>query len=171
MRSNQRHLVAALVVFLSLSALGCGRAKSSVSGTVTLDGKPLSVGVIVFIPQGAPAVSGEIKDGQYSVAGVPNGEAKVTVDNNAAKVLVEQARKGAAEDPAVRRIPEGASVPPEAKAEFEKQQQAVAEAARHAKELAANYRPVPEKYGDPNTSGLTFTVGSGSTYDVPLTSK
>jgi hypothetical protein len=177
MRLKQRHLVSALVVVLSLSALGCGRGKSTVSGTVTLDGKPLSAGQIVFIPQGAPAVSGEIKDGQYSVAGVPNGEATVTVDNNAVKVLVDQARQGA------RGMPEGAassggkalSVPgmsPEAKEEFEKQQQASAEAAKHARELAATYRPVPHKYNDPNASGLKCTVGGRSvTFDVPLTSK
>ena len=34
---------------------------------VTLDGKPLSAGKIVFIHKGAPAVAGEIKDGPSSV--------------------------------------------------------------------------------------------------------
>jgi hypothetical protein len=175
MRLKLRYFIGALAVFLSLAALGCGRGKSSVSGAVTLDGKPLYTGTIVFIPQGAPAVSGEIKDGQYSVAGVPTGEATVTVDDKAAKMLVEQARKVSRRSPAEGTLsgkaPPGANMSAEAKESLEKQQQQMAEAAKQNQELLANYRPVPEKYSDPNASGLKFNVGSASTFDVPLTSK
>jgi len=174
MRLNQRHLAAALVVFLALSVLGCGRGTATVSGTVTLDGKPLSAGKIVFIPKGAPAVAGEVKDGQYSVQGVPTGDATVTVDNKEVKQLVDQSRKishGPVEGTLSGKVPAGVNMTPEAKAALEKQQQASAEAMRREKELIANYRPIPDKYGDPNGSGLKFNVGSSSTFDVPLTSK
>jgi hypothetical protein len=177
MRLKQRLLLPALIVFLFLPALGCGRGKSSVSGTVTLDGKPLYMGMIVFIPEGAPAVSGEIKEGQYSVTGVPNGEASVTVDNKQAEVLANQAKKQAQVSAAppqgtlAGKTTAGANMPPEAKAELEKQQQQMADAAKRNRDLAANFRPVPEKYADPKGSGLNFKVGSGSTYDISLTSK
>ena len=59
----------------------------------------------------------------------------------------------------------------DAKAALEKQQQQMAAAAKQNQQLVANYRPVPEKYSDPKGSGLKFTVGSASTYDVTLTSK
>jgi hypothetical protein len=174
MRLNQCHLVAALVVLLSLWVPGCAHPKSNVKGTVTLDGKPLYAGKIVFITKGAPAVSGEIKEGQYAVEGVPTGEAAVTVDNDEIKILVEQAKKvsrGPAEGTMAGKAPPGAQMSPEAKAALEKQAQATAEAVKHNRELVANFQPVPDKYRDPNSSGLKFTVGSSSTFDVPLTSK
>jgi hypothetical protein len=172
---KRRLLLHALLVFLLLPALGCGRGKSSVSGTVTLDGKPLYTGTIVFIPEGAPAVSGEIKEGQYAVTGVPKGEAAVTVDDKEAKLRADQAKRQVSAAPRegtlAGKAPPGANMPPEARAELEKQQQQMADAAKQNRELAEHFRPVPDKYGDPKESGLKFQVGSGSTYDISLTSK
>jgi hypothetical protein len=62
---------------------------------------------------------------------------------------------------------------PEAKEAYEKQQQAAKDAAVYAKEMAAKYRAIPDRYGDPAASGLSFTVkpGADNKYDVPLTPK
>lgn len=53
-----------------------GPARYQVAGSVTLDGKPLPEGRIIFespedASQGIPPASGEIKDGQYSVETTP----------------------------------------------------------------------------------------------------
>lgn len=53
-----------------------GPARHAVSGTVTLDGKPLAEGRISFdspedASQGIPPTSGEIKDGHYLVSTTP----------------------------------------------------------------------------------------------------
>jgi hypothetical protein len=65
--------------FVSLGAVlaGCGKAydgeqRFPVSGRVTVDGQPLDLGVIAFMPQGAGEGSGRvsgapIRDGIYSV--------------------------------------------------------------------------------------------------------
>jgi hypothetical protein len=75
---------------------GCGPRYVPVSGTVTLDGKPLSGGVLVFSPDAAKgnsariSCSGPVKDGRYTLetsgilradsgAGAPLGWYKVTL--------------------------------------------------------------------------------------------
>jgi 2-methylaconitate cis-trans-isomerase PrpF len=169
-----RSLVGLFLGFVLLAAVGCGASTSDVSGNVTLDGTPLPAGTIVFIPAKGTAVSAEIKNGKYNALKVPEGEAKVTVDNNAVKVLVDQARKFSPPPggTSAKVIPKGVTMSPEAKAALEKQQQQSADAAKQSKELIAKYRPIPDKFKDPEKSGLKFTVGKSSgTYDVPLTSK
>src|SRR5262249_49372612 len=71
--------------FVISLAIGCGPAKGKVSGSVTLDGQPLPAGTITFYSGKGGSVAGEITDGEYSVAGVLAGEAKVTVDTTAIK--------------------------------------------------------------------------------------
>jgi hypothetical protein len=177
MRLTHRHLTAAFAALLYVTAVGCGPGKSTVTGKVTLDGKPLSAGTIVFIPARGPAVSAEVKGGQYSVAGVPNGEAKVTVDNTAVKALIEAGKKAntpmgrASLPPTAKGPPPGTQLTGPAKEGMDKQRQAADEAARVQKELIANYRPIPDKYNAAASSGLTFKVGSGSTFDIELSSK
>ena len=66
---------------------GCGRSRdASVSGSVTLDGKPLETGTVTFHPSdGGPAAYGQIgTDGGYSLKtgrqrGIDPGEYVVTV--------------------------------------------------------------------------------------------
>jgi hypothetical protein len=60
---------------LLLTLLGCGSdggpPRGTVTGTVTIDGQPLDVGSITFIPTGetkGPVAGGEIKDGVYMIA-------------------------------------------------------------------------------------------------------
>src|SRR5947207_1494492 len=58
-----------LVVFLALSAFGCGKSGPKVvpvSGTVTLDGRPLAEGLISFKTIQTGAVEAfDIKDGEF----------------------------------------------------------------------------------------------------------
>jgi hypothetical protein len=84
MTSNRRaYLLAALAVGL-VAAAGCGgQPKAHVRGKVTLDGKPVTDGIIQFFPTGATGqtAAGTIKDGVYDVE-ASVGEMKVTISAN-----------------------------------------------------------------------------------------
>lgn len=77
-----------LVLFLLLLT-GCGGGSgSTVSGSVTVDGKPLDDGYISFYPAPntpGPTTGGEIKGGKYTVRGVAIGKnrAEITAQSNA----------------------------------------------------------------------------------------
>lgn len=82
---------------LLAAALGCSGGKSgpgsvgpttTVTGKVTVGGKPLTGGMIAFHSAGdmSKNSSGAIKgDGTYEVTGVPPGECKVAIDNSSLK--------------------------------------------------------------------------------------
>jgi hypothetical protein len=94
--SNQLHhrvrLASALAIVAALLGLagGCGGSPTAhVSGTVTLDGKPLENGAIMFSPtngQGQTA-GGGIQDGKYTVDA---SVGEMTVAVNAPKVIGTQ---------------------------------------------------------------------------------
>jgi hypothetical protein len=158
---------AALLVFLG-GVTGCG-GKGTVTGTVTgPDGQPLPVGRITFLPTGGqPGASGEIQDGKYKVENVPTGENKVGVDTEYIQVEFGATVKNAA-----RGKPQtgtGASGPPpkDAPPAFLEMQKKQAEGLNKAKEMMAKYRQLPVKFADPNTSGLSLTVKTG-TNDFPV---
>jgi hypothetical protein len=78
------------VALMAMLAIGCGRT-GAVNGLVTLDGEPLTTGVITFTPAGpGPSAYGVIgPDGQYELrtggtAGLAVGEYVVTVAANMA---------------------------------------------------------------------------------------
>jgi len=137
-----RHTVVALVVVLGLAA-GCGSSlDSTVSGSVTLDGKPLAIGdgtgAVSFYPVGGgPAAQAKLApDGTYalktgSAAGIRAGEYRVTV---------------VATGPSPKPLP-GASPSP-------------------------GPLLTPPRYGTTEGSGLQFTVARGSNkIDIALTSQ
>jgi hypothetical protein len=83
-------LILAGVAAIALGETGCGKHAASVSGDVTLDGKPLSTGVVNFTPAatGASAYANIGADGRYSLqtgaeAGLEPGSYRVTVAANA----------------------------------------------------------------------------------------
>src|SRR6266511_278576 len=53
-----------------------------VKGTVTVNNKPLPLGKITFVPRKGNSVTGEVQDGQFSLAGVSIGDNKVAVDTS-----------------------------------------------------------------------------------------
>lgn len=83
-------LILAAVAALAVCQAGCGKHSASVSGSVTLDGKPLATGVVNFTPAatGASAYANIGADGRYALqtgaeAGLEPGSYKVTVAANA----------------------------------------------------------------------------------------
>jgi hypothetical protein len=79
----------ATCVFVIASGLliwsGCdGNSRARVQGTITLDGQPIELGAISFIPVDgqSPTTGGPITNGQYSVANVPVGEMKVAISGS-----------------------------------------------------------------------------------------
>jgi hypothetical protein len=66
--SGKRTAGAGVFLAALLVLVGCGEKTTTVSGTVTLDGKPLPEGAISFFPKDgqAPTAGSTIKDGQYS---------------------------------------------------------------------------------------------------------
>ncbi len=163
----------ALALLLPL-AVGCGSRKGTVSGTVTLDGQPLAVGTIAFIPSQGPGASAPIEDGKYSVERVPTGKVSVTVDANAAKRQIDSfvaSTQGRGPN-AQYSADQLAHMPENAKKQVEEGKKQAEEAAAKVKDLKAKYRPIPEKYAKAESSGLTLEVKSGSnTFDVQLSSK
>ncbi len=129
-----------LIVVGILISAGCGGGDGTkplanlvpVSGTVSLEGKPLAQGTVAFIPEGpGQSASGKISNGSFTMAttvsapGVVAGKYKVQIDSK------EQPAAGAAAAPP----PSGAVAPP--------------------KSL------IPAKYSDVKTSGLEVDVVKG----------
>jgi hypothetical protein len=142
-RTSARNL--ALAALLG-GALGCSQEPGAVSGEVTIGGKPLPGGVISFHSEVGKheVINAPIKDGKYTVSGVPSGNAIVTVGNlrpppGAASSAAPAGDGAAAPKAGPRRAPPTSG-------------------------------PVPARYGDPGTSGLTLVVQPGDqTFPVALT--
>lgn len=103
--SNGRALSVLALTFILGMACGCGKgggvtevSKINVSGKVTLDGKPLEKGQIMFVSVDNKAATepalGDIKDGSFSLA-VPAGSKIVRI--TASKVIGK--RKKYKDDP------------------------------------------------------------------------
>jgi hypothetical protein len=130
------------MVVLALGFCGCG-GSGQVSGTVTKDGQPVKSGVITFVSKNGKGTSlASIKnDGTYTAANVPVGDVSVVLVN-------------AVEEPHFT----GPVSAPEA-------------AKPSGKPAAPTKLPtvIPEKFGKPETSGLTLTVRSGDNrYDIDV---
>jgi hypothetical protein len=80
--SHRRRAALAVTLALTVALGGCSRT-GSVSGTVTYDDgsgpKNLPSGTIQFHSPKGVVKSGAVKDGQFSVEGVPAGPCQVTV--------------------------------------------------------------------------------------------
>jgi hypothetical protein len=103
-----------------------------VEGTVTIDGKPLSTGIIVFETTGARPATGQIKDGKivnWENGGVPLGTHKVSI------TAIEEIATTTPTNPGD--VGSGSL------------------ASMSGKSL------IPPRYGDPNKSGLSALIKSG----------
>jgi hypothetical protein len=126
-------------------AAGCGGSFTApVSGKVTYKGKALPGGTVTFIhPDGRVGYGTIHEDGTYSISAAPGGNVKCIVQTT--KPIVPPPQKLAARLSGGAAKP-GATVYP-----------------------AGPYVPIPEKYGDPQTSGLSYTIDRASnTIDIPL---
>jgi hypothetical protein len=152
MRSSAsvRKLFRSCLLLLPLLILltGCGSKQGKVYGTVFYKGKPLPGGDVRFFPEGEGGsfFSGIKSDGSYSIDKLPRGSAKVTVSFSRENPL--------------------AKMNPRKKANAEKGMQQQLEAMKaHSKDggaASAENVTVPEKYNDPDKSGLKIDVTGGS---------
>lgn len=117
-------------------------------GLVTLDGKPLEVGMVLAVPanamQTAEAGSTSVEaDGRYKMSNVPPGIVKLAVRTSHMKGMAAMGKLPATKP--------GVSGGPK---------------------LAGHFVDVPKKYEDPDTSKLQVTVNPGkNTFDIELKSK
>lgn len=124
---------------------GCGGPfTAAVSGRVTYKGNPLPGGTVTFIhPDGRTGYATIQEDGSYNIPAAPGGDVKCIVTT---QKPIPALPKGVA-----AKLPGGGSkgsdpVYPTGK-----------------------YVPIPAKYGDPQTSGLAYTIHRGSnTIDITL---
>jgi hypothetical protein len=112
---------------------------------VTYDGKPLVSGSVMMVADdGLPLVGVINPDGSYTVSGVPVGKVRVAVNSPPPEPPVN------AGGPAGPLGKNPASAPPPLVDD-------------------AGWFPIPEKYGDPEQSGLTFHVKRGpNIYNIDL---
>ncbi len=136
-------IVLSLMLLVLPLGSGCGgQAKGTVSGKVTLQGKPLTSGFVTFLVDKGPPLHADIQsDGSYRMENVPVGPVKIGVQPKASQE-------------AMRAV----GMPRNPK-DSEKVKAAVAE--REAQ--------IPSKYADPNQAGLTYTVMPGpQQHDIDL---
>lgn len=126
-------IVAALLAFIP----GCGPGASTASGTVTYQGKPVVWGSVTLrAADGSMHQIGINPDGTYSLTNVPVGLATVGV-SSPDPTPSARARAGGGDDSRAR--PGPPPLPPGA------------------------WFPLPAKFADPATSGVTVQVGGGPT--------
>jgi hypothetical protein len=100
MRRRQRSLVAIALMVGALSMLGCGGTRGTVTGKVTMGGKPVPLVSVIF--HGKDSKGNDIQrttgtglDGNYHITDVPPGEMTVTVlDQRSAMQVSAPSPKG-----------------------------------------------------------------------------
>jgi hypothetical protein len=132
-----------LLAAVMLPLAGCGKTNKplTVSGKISYKGKALGGGTIKFHPsaEGAGMVPGNIKpDGTFSF-GVPAGQSQISIETESVR---DVARKGGN----YMKMP-GAKIP---------------EGMKVSDTPDPTYVPIPKKYADPKTSGLTWDVSPGN---------
>jgi hypothetical protein len=143
-----RHLRPAILL-AALAAAGCGDPTTEVTGKVTYQGKPVVYGSVVVFDAGGAPKSGAIQpDGTFRISGVRLGSVKVAVSSPLPPGSQPTGKKDArdAVDPDKPPV-EVAPAPPE---------------------VIKNWVPIPNKYGDPNTSELTTNVKAGEPLNIEL---
>lgn len=135
-----------LAAALPLVAAGCGANPTTVSGTVTFQGRPVPGGSVILYCEDKQIVRGLIgPDGHYSIPNVPRGAVTVAVQ-------------------AHPRVPDGMqmkqNLPPAAGGPLPPS----AGLADGGKAVA-----IPQRYGLPEESGLSAVVGRDAVrYDIDL---
>jgi hypothetical protein len=138
-----RPALSLLALLVLLGAAGCS-SNGSVTGKVTYKGAPLGSGTVVFIGPKASATADLDAEGNYTILKAPLGAVRVTVET----MPPPSGSGGGGKDKPVAMAMDASGGPstPQGK-----------------------YVPIPAKYKDPSTSGLTYTVVSGKqTHDIPL---
>jgi hypothetical protein len=143
------NLLARPAVLLGALALtGCGSGTTDLTGKVTYQGKTVVYGSVVVIDSSGAPKSGTIQpDGTYRVSGVRTGAVKVAVSSPpppGSQPAAKPDPRDADDKPPAPPVP---PAPPE---------------------VIKNWFQLPNKYGDPNQSGLTGDAKSGQSFDLDL---
>jgi hypothetical protein len=86
--SQRSWKIGSLVLFVMLSGIlalflmladPSPKATVTVSGRITYQGKPLSSGIVLLVPNKGHAVTGIITDGQYKIDNIALGPARIAV--------------------------------------------------------------------------------------------
>ena len=137
--------IRAAAFLILMTGAGCGENTATVTGRVTYDGQPVTSGSVVFYGDDGRVDSGLLDaNGKYIVTRAPIGPVKVAV--MASKEVKTSGGKGA--------TPAG---PPLGKGKMKK---ASGVDAKPEPETVLK-STIPERYSDPQKSGLVYTVGSG----------
>jgi hypothetical protein len=70
------------MALLAVTAVGCGSSAGTVTGKVTFQGEPITIGTIAFIGPTGKVVSATIQDGAYTASDVETGLATITVTSH-----------------------------------------------------------------------------------------
>jgi hypothetical protein len=151
MRLLLLRLKLAAVAALALAAASCLGPKetrlpdsgATLQGTVTYNGQKLEFAMIQ-VTTASGFASGQIgEDGKYEVKNAPLGDVKIGVNTSAARGQYQS--------------------------KIMAQNQAAADPSKSKRISAPRFVDVPEKYFDPETSGITTKVEKGvNTFDIPL---
>ena len=152
-----RTMAAAALVVALAGLSGCGGGKTTAKGKVTYNGKPVVWGTVTLIDSaGIPHSENINLDGTFSINDVPSGPVKIGV----VSPKPQEPRGGGARGA-------GAPDPNDPREKFAKQQGITQDPPRQLPPAGAWFA-IPDKFADPNTSGLTGTVKSGSEIAVEL---
>jgi hypothetical protein len=157
----------ALSILSCCLALGCGtnsKTPAEIKGVIRYNGQLVKGGTIRFQSKDAGTYGSVIHDdGSYSVMQVAPGDMVVTIETESANPDI------------VNPLPagiDGGQGAMSMEAIMEKRRSAGAKSAEGTGSVKRkeNYLKIPEKYADPNQSGLMATLGRGSlTKDFDLT--
>lgn len=71
----------AVGLMLALSPVVAHAAEATLSGMITLDGRPLAKGRILFHLKNGQFVGSRIKDGKFTIDSIPSGARIVTIES------------------------------------------------------------------------------------------
>jgi hypothetical protein len=131
-------------------------AGAEVSGTVTLNGKPLPAGWICFHGKAGKEVRIAFADGKYQLKNAPTGEIKITIDTDSIRAMAEVLRDR------WQALETRASLLKAAKKEDAELAKQIEETKRRVKVTFEKFVKIPAKYGQKETTPLTLSVKKGS---------
>ena len=154
-RAGRFRPAAAVCLLTCLAATGCG-SQGSVSGKVSYKGEALGGGTVVFTSEGRASDSSPIAlDGTYHINKIPTGPVKVAVETKSARPIAADPRRPNMPTPPPDQMPAGGT-----------------SAYGTPGAPTGKYVWIPDDYGDPAKSGLTYDVKPGSqTKDFDLPAK
>lgn len=162
---------AAALTFFLIAALaaGCG-GKANPKGKVTYQGKPVVWGSVTLVDSTGMYHQGEIDlQGNYSIDGVPTGPVKIGVHSPKPEDPGGRGGKGGKGAPIGGVAGKGAADIEDPREKFFASQGGKKNVEpEKPRPPAGAWFPIPEKFSDPQTSGLTGDVKSGTPLDIDL---